>query len=189
MRIILASSSPRRQQLLKSAGYDLKIVAPHADETLHPNELPDVYVRRLALAKAQIVSKDVELPVIAADTVVVLASRILGKPNNENEAREMLRQLSGCEHQVLTGFAVTYKDNVHVEVVATNVFFRPLTDHEIETYLITKEPFDKAGSYAIQGVGAFLIDRVEGSLTNVVGLPLKEVIESLQRLVIEQGHP
>lgn len=169
--------------LLKSAGIDFKILEPHVDESVRPNERPDDYVRRLAEAKADYVARESELVVVAADTAVVLDSEILGKPVDENDARSMLRSLSGREHQVLTGFAVKHQAQTHVAVVTTRVTFRPLTTHDIERYLITKESMDKAGAYAIQGIGAALIDRIDGSFTNVIGLPLKEVVEAIHDLV------
>ena len=182
MRIILASSSPRRHSLLKAAGFEPKVFSPHVDETLKPDEKPDVYVQRLAREKASFVSRESQLVVVAADTVVVLDCEILGKPENDSVARKMLRILSDREHKVLTGYCVRYEDQEEVNVVTTSVSFRNLSSLEIDRYLITRESRDKAGAYAIQGLAAPFVDRIEGSFTNVIGLPLKEVIESIYRI-------
>lgn len=178
MDLILASSSPRRQMLLRSAGFTIKIVEPHIDETIRPGELPEAYVTRLADEKSRVPSQD-EI-VVAADTSVVLDGEILGKPIDEDDARLMLSKMSGRKHEVLTGFAVRKGDKLSVAVIKTAVTFRKLSRQEIDAYLLTKEPFDKAGSYGIQAHGASLIDTIEGSFTNVIGLPLKEVIEAIR---------
>lgn len=164
--------------LLKTAGFDLKIMEPHIDESLRGGEDARAYVQRLAGEKSRVAIESL-LVVVAADTSVVLDGKVLGKPHNDAEARDMLERLSGREHEVLTGFAVRFQEKLIVDVVSTRVSFRKLTDHDIESYVITKEPFDKAGGYGIQGYGAALVDRVEGSYTNVMGLPLKEVIEAI----------
>jgi len=179
MHIVLASSSPRRNLLLTSAGFTLKVIAPHIDETVRDGEAPEDYVKRLAKEKSDVKGLDGSKVVVAADTTVVLDSEILGKPANEEEARAMLGSLSGRQHEVLTGFAVRRAHFLHVEVVKTKVVFRHLTAQEIESYVNTKEPLDKAGAYGIQGIGSSLIDQIHGSFTNVIGLPLKEVLEAI----------
>lgn len=157
----------------------LNVIAPHIDEAVRDGEAPEDYVKRLAEEKSRVPGLDASLIVVAADTSVVLNSEILGKPANVDEAGAMLGRLSGKEHEVLTGFAVRRGDFLHVEVVSTKVVFRHLSAQEIESYVSTKEPLDKAGAYGIQGIGSSLIDQIHGSFTNVIGLPLKEVLEAI----------
>lgn len=143
---------------------------------------PHDYVRTLAEKKARPISeKYAESWVIGADTIVLIGSTILGKPNSTKEARAMLKRLSGRNHRVITGYAICCKskDRYFSETVETKVCFKKLTDSEIEWYIHTEEPFDKAGGYAIQGLGMFLVRRINGSYTNVVGLPVCEIIEFL----------
>ncbi len=143
---------------------------------------PHDYVRALAEEKAKSISeKYTESWVIGADTIVLIGSTILGKPNSTKEARAMLKRLSGRNHRVITGYAICCKskDRYFSETVETKVCFKKLTDSEIEWYIHTEEPFDKAGGYAIQGLGMFLVRRINGSYTNVVGLPVCEIIEFL----------
>lgn len=145
---------------------------------------PHDYVRALAEEKAKSISeKYVESWVIGADTIVLIGSTILGKPNSTKEARAMLKRLSGRNHQVITGYAIYCKSKGRYfsETVETKVCFKKLTDSEIEWYIHTEEPFDKAGGYAIQGLGMFLVRRINGSYTNVVGLPVCEIIEFLSK--------
>lgn len=179
--LILASKSPRRKYLLKQAGLDFTVVPSRIEESSVPQSAPDQYVRSLAEAKAMEVSaRFPESWVIGADTIVLVEGAILGKPKSQADAREMLSRLSGKTHQVLTGYAICRRPkNLHSETVVTDVQFKTLSDAEIEWYIQTKEPFDKAGAYAIQGIGTFLVKRINGSYTNVVGLPVCEVIEHL----------
>ena len=185
-RIILASSSPRRKELLQSVGIKFEIIAPLSDESLLHNENSKDYALRLALEKAISVSQnlDGDFLVIGADTIVVVDDEILGKPLNEEDARAMLSKISGREHHVLTAFSITKpKDTIlHSQVVDTKVRVKTLEPEEIEGYIKTTEPMDKAGAYGIQGIGAFLVKGVYGSYTNVVGLPLVEVLEALNKL-------
>jgi septum formation protein len=185
-RIILASTSPRRKELLQSVGIQFEIVAPSSDESLLGSENPKVYVLRLASEKALSVSLNLEgdFLVIGADTIVVVDNEILGKPSNEEEARAMLSKFSGREHNVLTAFCIAQpKNNVlHSEVVDTKVRVKTLEPQEIQGYIKTGEPMDKAGAYGIQGIGAFMIRGISGSYTNVVGLPIVEVLEALNKL-------
>jgi len=167
--------------LLRSAGFTLKVIEPHIDETILENEPADLYVKRLAKEKSGVAGPDNPMVVVAADTSVVLDSEILGKPSDENEARQMLKKLSGRQHEVFTGFAVRCKGFLEVGLVKTKVSFRDLTDQEIDSYILSKEPFDKAGGYGIQGGGCALIDHINGSFTNVIGLPVKEVLEAINR--------
>ena len=185
MNLLLASSSPRRKMLLEGLGFDLKIVAPKIDEAPLPNENPHDLVLRLAKQKAEAVSGNYDLIVLAADTVVVCAGQLLGKPKDKSEARLFLQKLSNTCHKVLTGYTLLKGHQYISHVVTTQVWFRNLKEIEIEAYVATKEPYDKAGGYAIQGAAAAFIDRIDGSFTNVIGLPLKEVLESLQQMLHE----
>ena len=185
-KIILASSSPRRKELLKSVGVQFEVIHPESDESLLGSENPRDYVSRLASEKAISVSEncDGDFFVIGADTIVVVDDEILGKPLNEEDARAMLSRISGREHHVLTAFSITKpKDTLlHSQVVDTKVRVKTLEPEEIEGYIKSEEPMDKAGAYGIQGIGAFMIRGIEGSYTNVVGLPLVEVLEALKKL-------
>ena len=180
--LILASKSPRRRYLLEQAGLAFSVMPSNIDETKIPLSSPESYVRILSEAKADTVSQMFpEKWVIGADTIVLNNGDILGKPESKDDARTMLKQLSGQSHQVLTGYAIVCKakNRKFSEAVKTDVLFKCLTDEEIEWYIHTKEPFGKAGSYAIQGIGTFLVKSIYGSYTNVVGLPVCEVIEFL----------
>ena len=180
--LILASSSPRRKYLLEQAGLSFSVVPSSIDEKSVPLSSPETYVRVLSEAKADNVSE--KYPgkwVIGADTIVLKDETILGKPGSRAEARTMLKQLSGQTHQVFTGYSICckVKSRKFSETIKTQVLFKNLTDQEIEWYIHTTEPFDKAGAYAIQGLGTFLVKSINGSYTNVVGLPVCEVIEFL----------
>ena len=185
-RIILASTSPRRKELLQSVGIKFEVIAPLSDESLLHNENPKDYALRLASEKAISVSQNLkgDFLIIGADTVVVVGDEILGKPSNVEGARAILSKISGREHHVLTAFSISKAKNtiMHSEVVDTKVQVKTLEPDEIEGYIKTGEPMDKAGAYGIQGFGAFMIKGIEGSYTNVVGLPLVEVIEALKKL-------
>jgi len=184
--LVLASTSPRRVELLGLLGVPFRAVAPDGvDETPVVGERPVGLVRRLAVEKARSVDG---APVIAADTVVEVDGDILGKPVDADDARRMLRRLSGRTHHVHTAVAVRSGERVEVEVVTTAVRFVPLADEAIEWYVGTGEPFDKAGAYAIQGTGGALVDEVHGSVSNVVGLPLTTVVRLLERQGI-RGFP
>ena len=181
-QLILASASPRRRYLLEQAGLRFTVIPSELDETSVPTALPKDYVRVLAEAKtADISRRHPAAWVIGADTTVVIDGRILGKPVDMDQARRMLHRLSGQRHQVHTGYAIDClaRSRRLSATVTTDVEFKRLSDAEIEWYLQTGEPFDKAGAYAIQGIGTFLVRRINGSYTNVVGLPVCEVIEVL----------
>jgi len=181
--IILASASPRRAELLASAGIAFKVVPGDIDETPFPDEDPVAHVLRLAEGKAREVASRVDGRFfIGADTIVLCDREIMGKPRDPEDARRMLRKLSGRAHQVITGYAVIdKKSNRNIsETVSTDVSFKKLTDKEIDAYVLTGCPMDKAGAYAIQGGAAYMVERIDGSYTNVVGLPLCEVVESLR---------
>jgi septum formation protein len=183
LTITLASTSPRRRELIAVLGIPFRVAAPAGvDETPRAGESPVELARRLAVEKAQSVDGD---PVVAADTIVEVDGDILGKPVDADDARRMLRRLSGRAHRVHTGVAVRTGERLEVEVevavqiVTTSVRFVALTPEAIEWYLATGEPFDKAGAYAIQGAGGVFVEGVEGSVSNVVGLPLHIVARML----------
>ncbi len=184
-RLILASRSPRRYELLKTAGLDMDIIPSGVTEEILPGEAPKEHVIRLAEAKAQEVgTRYPDRWVVAADTIVCVGDSFLGKPKDHDEAVEMLSLLSGKEHKVFTGFSIQHlaKGVGDQGAVETAVKVKTLTSCEMEWYVRTEEPFDKAGGYAIQGIGSFMIESIRGSYTNVVGLPLCEVLQMLQRL-------
>jgi septum formation protein len=181
-RLILASKSPRRQYLLKQAGVSFEVIPSNFDEGSVAKMLPEDYVKILAEAKAKDIStRYAESWVIGADTIVQIDGDILGKPASKKEARHMIARLSGQTHQVYTGFAIRCESRgkLFSDTCKTDVRFKTLTKDEIEWYIQTDEPFDKAGAYAIQGLGTFLVKQIHGSYTNVVGLPVCEVIEYL----------
>jgi len=186
MRLVLASSSPRRAEVLADAGFTFEAVAAGVDETRRTGEQAEAYVRRLAEAKARAVAGGVSPPaiVIAADTVVVMDGEVLGKPASAEDAGRMLRSLSGRTHQVLTGLAVLKIPGgaAWVEIETTQVTFAPLAEAEIEAYVTSGEPLDKAGAYAIQGRGGRFVARVEGCYFNVVGLPLARLYRILREM-------
>lgn len=186
MKLILASASPRRAEILRNAGIPFSVLSSAIDETAAPGESPNDLVLRLANAKAELVAARAIGPaiVIAADTVVVLDGKILGKPRSTDDARRMLEQLSGRTHSVLTGVSlIRLPDAVHLEFVeSTLVHFNPLADDEISAYLSTAEPYDKAGAYAIQGRAARYIPRIEGCYFNIVGLPVTRLVSNLREL-------
>lgn len=175
--LILASASPRRRELLATLGYDFRVAVPDIDETPLPNENPRAHAERLANEKAHAVCD--EGTVIAADTIVVHAGRILGKPSDPAAARAMLGELSGTTHEVVTAVCVRSAERTVVFSVVTEVVFRDLEPAEIEAYVGSGEPMDKAGAYAIQGGAAHMVRAINGSYTNVVGLPLCELHEAL----------
>jgi septum formation protein len=187
--LLLGSASPRRREILAALGLPTRVAAADIDETPLRAEAPLAYLERITAAKLAAVSR---LPgvegagaLLVADTTVILDDRPLGKPSSESEARAMLRALSGRAHHVSTCFALSgpsdFERARHVETVTSRVVFRGLDDDEIATYAATGEGLDKAGAYAIQGIGSFAVARVEGSYSNVVGLPACEVVSGLRR--------
>ena len=180
--LILASKSPRRKHLLEQAGLKFSVIPSDFDETSVAMSDPASYVRALAEFKALDIShKHPDSWVIGADTLVLIDNQALGKPGSDDEAREMLKRLSGKRHQVLTGYCICCraKKQLFSETVKTDVHFKNLRREEIDWYIGTGEPSDKAGAYAIQGLGSFLVRSIKGSYTNVVGLPVCEVMEVL----------
>jgi septum formation protein len=181
--LLLASASPRRADLLAAAGLEFRVVSAEVDERRLPDEAPDAYVRRLALAKASAIGSGAGQVVLGADTVVVVDADCLGKPRDDDEARAMLARLSGRVHEVLTGVALVAAGRAaSVDVVATRVTFHRLDAAEIAWYVASGEPRDKAGAYAIQGFASRFIAGIEGSYANVVGLPVDLVYRRLKAL-------
>ncbi len=192
MRLILASSSPRRAQILRDAGLVFSIISSAVDETPIPGEAPGDLVLRLANAKAELVAARSVGPaiVVAADTVVVLEGQLLGKPRSTDDARHMLEKLSGRTHSVVTGVSLIRLPDVEQRafVETTLVHFDRLSANEITRYLATDEPHDKAGAYAIQGRAGRYIPRIEGCYYNVVGLPLARLLSELHELGWSEGE-
>jgi septum formation protein len=181
-QIILASRSPRRAELLTAAGISFEVLAADVDETPHPNEAPAAYVERLAIEKARAVfALRPDARVLGADTTVTIDGEILGKPEDEADAVRMLRLLNGRPHDVHTGVAIVSSSGVHSAVGTTRVWFDAMTDEDISWYVATAEPVDRAGAYAIQGFASRFIARIEGSYSNVVGLPVALVSSILKR--------
>jgi septum formation protein len=186
-RLVLASASPRRLELLRQAGIDPEVVASNVDEIPRDGEEPIDYARRMSFDKARAVAAMVasERPVLGADTIVHLPDgepRILGKPASADEARVMLARLAGRAHEVVTAYTLLYKGGERGRAVQTGVTFRALEPAELEGYIGSREWEDKAGGYAVQGLAAAFVRSVRGSYTNIVGLPLCEVIEDLDAL-------
>ncbi len=187
--IILASKSPRRKELLEQAGLTLEIIAADIDEESIPLSAPKDYVKALSRIKADHIAKSrPDHWVIGADTIVVIDGIILGKPKSRDEAVHMLNALNNKDHCVFTGFTICChkRQKSITKSIETNVFFKQLSLDEIQWYVATNEPYDKAGGYGIQGIGAFLVRKINGSYSNVVGLPICEVMETLSSLDIIQ---
>lgn len=178
--LILASKSPRRKELLQYITTDFVIKSAEVDETLPNNIAPDNAVKYLSRIKAEPLATNSNDIVIGADTVVTIDGKILGKPTDTNDARDMLRLLSGRTHSVFTGVTVIKNGNCHTFCEETKVTFHNLSDDEINNYIATNEPMDKAGAYGIQGYGALLVKGIEGDYFNVVGLP----VSKLNRLLL-----
>lgn len=209
VQIILASQSPRRKELLERVGFSVKVVPANIDEIRMDDETVEQFAKRMARSKCLAVVRRMQatlyqvdpeggssMPtpsarrmaetrwVVAGDTIVSLGEELLGKPKDTAEAADMLARLAGTRHRVITGFCVhdLRKDKEGVQAVSTDVLFKRLTTTEIEKYVAVGESMDKAGAYAIQGVGAYLVDSIVGSYTNVVGLPMCQVIEMMEEM-------
>ncbi len=181
-RVILASQSPRRRELLSLIGITHEVQPANIDETPFERELPTSHSERLARGKAALIAqREPGALVIGADTVVVVGDTILGKPGDDQDARDMLRRLSGRTHRVYTAVAIARDDMVDSEVEGVSVTFRDLTARQIDAYVATGEPADKAGAYGIQGYGSTLVDRIEGDFFAVMGLPLRRLVALSER--------
>lgn len=188
-RLVLASRSPRRRELLDSIGLVHDVVAVEVDERPYPDEEPELYVERVARAKALAVEAG-DAVVLAADTAVAVGGHLLGKPTHPAEARSMLRRLSGLTHEVVTAVAISAPGAEPVSAVErTLVRMLDLTDDEIDAYVATGEPMDKAGAYGLQGLGAIFVEWVDGSPSNVIGLPLHVVARLLRAVGIDPLSP
>ena len=182
-RVILASASPRRRELLTLIGIKHEVRPADIDESLLPGEKPAGHAERLARTKAHtIAERERDAVVIAADTIVVVDGEVLGKPRDRTEAHVMLRCLSGRSHTVLTAIAVARAGRTESAVESVDVTFCALTDEEIDSYIATGEPMDKAGAYGIQGYGATIVTRVDGDYFSVMGLGLHRLVELLDRI-------
>ena len=182
-RIILASASPRRIEMLRLLGLDFEVIPSSIEEAVVKGESPEQHVLRLSAEKAGIIADTYpEAWVMGADTIVVINGDFLGKPATEREAKSMLERLSGHFHKVYTGFAIVRRSaNILLkDVVVSDVLFKDIPEEEINWYIGTDEPYDKAGGYALQGRGAFFIREIHGSYTNVIGLPLCEAVNKLK---------
>lgn len=185
MQLILASQSPRRQELLRLFGAPFRVEAADIDETMDAEKSPFDEVARVSACKARAISREAEDVVVAADTIVVCAGRVLGKPHNTDEAQQMLRLLSGRDHQVMTGVTVLHKDRAVTFTEVTDLHFRALSEQEIAAYVRTGEPMDKAGAYGIQGGAALFCEKITGDYYNVMGLPVCRLGQVLKQLVPE----
>jgi len=186
-RLVLASASARRRELLQQIGVSARVLPADIDESVHNGESASAYVSRLAIEKAEAVRHQLENDEVSlgSDTSVVVGGKILGKPDSLTEARVLLHLLSASRHQVMTAVALAGAGSTRHRLVVTDVWFRPITDAQIDAYWASGEPQDKAGAYGIQGLGAVFVDRIEGSYSAVVGLPLAETAELLE----EAGVP
>jgi septum formation protein len=191
--IVLASASPRRRELLERMGLALVVLPADVDETPSPAERPADYARRIAGAKCDAVAATRDpaspTPIVGADTIVVVDDRILGKPADEADARDMLTVLAGRRHEVLTAYRVRARDRMVERIVTTVVSFRALRPAELEAYLASGEWRGKAGGYAVQGIAAAFASELRGSVTNVIGLPVAELLADLQALDALPGYP
>ncbi|MBZ5605852.1 MAG: Maf family protein [Acidobacteriia bacterium] len=179
-RLILASASPRRSELLRNAGFDFTVRARPVEEIRRPGEDPEQYARRLARSKAEASWEAADEIVLAADTIVVLGDRVLEKPRDPEDARAMLRLLSGRTHTVITAICIRHAGGEMVDAESTRVHFAELSDREIGDYVASGEPMDKAGAYGIQGLASKFVDRIEGCYFNVMGLPVALVCRRLK---------
>ena len=187
-QIILASGSPRRAELLDQIRVDFIIRTHEIDEKDNVPAQPVEYVSEVSRRKTQSIA--IEYPdriVVGADTIVVVDQSILGKPTTPDDARFMLRLLSGREHSVFSGVTVAYENNIQTEVEQTRVYFRELSEDEISEYILTDEPMDKAGAYGIQGMGALLVEKIDGCYFNVMGFPLTRFYKMMLKLKAAKG--
>jgi len=186
MRVVLASQSPRRRDLLSSIGCSFEIFTPNVDESVLEGETPEITAKRLSLLKAESASKHfADALIIAADTLVVIGDKIYGKPVDADEARAMLNMLNGREHEVITGLTIVYNGKIMTEIEMTTVYFRKLSEDDIEAYISTGEYHGKAGGYAIQGYASLFVECIVGDYFNVVGLPLQRLSRVLEEIGIK----
>ncbi len=184
--IYLASRSPRRRELLSQMAVEFAVIATDVDESVLPGELPQDYVQRIAVEKARagvsLLASDDKKPVLAADTAVIVDQTIFGKPVNDDDAKRMLKLLSGHSHQVMTAVALASDSELKTALCVSEVHFAAMTEAEIDWYIQTGEGRDKAGSYAVQGLGAIFIDQIQGSYSGIMGLPVRETGQLLMQM-------
>jgi septum formation protein len=187
--LILASGSPRRLELLSAFNFSIEVIKPDVDESFDSDFSPAEVVKDLAFRKGSSVAmlRGTEIPLLSADTIVVLDGNIINKPADRDDAIRMISTLSGRTHTVFTGVSIFYKDKIETFSVSSDVTFKKLSEIEISDYCDTDEPYDKAGAYAVQGIGSFMVKSINGSYSNVIGLPVSEVIECFQKLGIING--
>ena len=187
MKYILASASPRRKELMKEISPDFLIDVSHADESHSDKDSPLEYVKHVAYIKGEEVSNRHPLDlVISADTIVTIDNEIIGKPIDEEDAKKILRKLSDKKHLVLTAYCIFYQNKCYEEVVETEVYFKKLSEGLIEKYVASGSPLDKAGAYGIQDNEEFpIIEKIKGSLNNVIGFPVEEIIEKLKEIEVK----
>ena len=186
MKVILASQSPRRRDLLLSIGCHFETFSPNVDESILEGETPEFTAERLSLLKAESASKHfTDALIVAADTLVIIDGNIFGKPGDADEARVMLNMLNGREHKVITGLTIVYNSKIMTATETTTVFFRNLSEDDIEAYISTGEYLGKAGGYAIQGYASLFIECIVGDYFNVVGLPLQRLSRMLEEIGIK----
>ncbi len=188
-RLVLASASPRRARILRGLGVSFRVLASHEDESLQPGEDGAAAVERLARAKALAVAREETLPVLAADTEVLCDGHVLGKPADEQGAVAMLRRLQGRAHDVVTGVCVVAGGVARSGVERSVVRFAPMSDREMAWYAATGEPLDKAGGYHVDGKGALFVETVEGSPSNVAGLPVRLLLRLVREAGLDLGLP
>ena len=188
-KLILACASPRRKELLENLGYVFQIIPADIDETINGTKSPEEIVKELALQKATYVADSVNYPaiIIGSDTIVVVDNTILGKPENNEDACNMLKMLSGRSHQVISGIAIIDNSNNKkiVDSISSDVYFRAISKEEITSYVKTGEPLDKAGAYAIQGLSSTFIEKINGCYNNIVGLPIFKVTQALKEFDLD----
>ncbi len=188
--IILGSGSPRRVKLLKELDIAFKQIIPNTDESILPNEAPHTFALRMSAQKGEALANQLKENQLAitCDTIVILNGIVLGKPKDQSDAFNILTSLSGNQHEVATSVAFSTKDGLLLnDYESTQVFFNSVTSDEISDYIATKEPMDKAGAYGIQGMGAFLVDRIDGNLDNVIGLP-RTLLNNLASQILNKGN-
>ncbi len=189
MKLILASGSPRRRELLEMLGAEFEVIPAKGEEVPHPELSPAELVKALSRAKAEeVAAAHPEALVIGADTVVAIGSCVLGKPQDEADAAEMLRRLSGCSHKVYTGISIVKNGVTHSHAEETDVRFAPMSEEDIAAYIATGEPMDKAGAYGIQGRASLFIEGIEGDFFNVMGLPVCALGKMLRELGISLSN-
>ena len=183
MKIILASGSPRRKELMELAGFNVTVSPTNADENIEYDGNPAAFVAELSKIKGAAAKVNRDELVLSADTIVCIDNQILGKPEDENDAKRMLKMLSGKVHFVYTGVTIRYNEKIVTFTEKTEVEFFELTDEIIDYYVATNEPFDKAGGYGIQGKGCILVRKINGDYSNVVGLPIARVYREIEKLM------